>query len=232
MSKIVQFSTIGALMSGYSRGECDISTLNHPHAFGLGCSQGINGELTIFEGKIWEATAGKPPHPSHHRDVPFVQVTEFQADDTFQISDINQDNIEQHLKQHIALQNIFLAVCIEATFKHLLIRRPQPATDSNRSIGDFAATQQEDSLKHVQGHLIGFWTPALFGRISVPGFHFHFIDYKNENSGHVLEFSSDSAQVCYQEKQTIEITNPHSDDFKKIDIDISVLDNAIDRVEK
>jgi len=232
MSKIVQFSTIGALMSGYLRGECDITTLHHPHAFGLGCSQGINGELTIFQGKIWEATAGQAPHPSHHHDVPFVQVTEFSADGTLPLSDINQDNIERHLEQHLAMQNIFLAVCIEATFEHLLIRRPQPVTDTRRSISDFAATQQEDSLPGAEGHLIGFWTPLLFGRVSVPGFHFHFIDNQNENSGHVLEFSAHAAQVSYQEKQTIEITNPHSDEFKKLNIDIAALDKVIDNVEK
>ena len=232
MSKIIQFSTIGALMAGYFRGEYDASALKHPDAFGLGCSQGINGELTIFQGKVWEATAGEAPHLLRQEMLPFLQVTEFVPERTASVVNIDQHNAEQHLNQFIPLQNIFLAVCIEATFDHLVIRRPQPASDIPRDINDFARTQQEDTLNNINGYLIGFWTPALFGRISVPGFHFHFIDEKRNNSGHVLEFSAKKAILKYQEKQTIEVTNPGSAEYKNMTIDLSSLDKSIEHVEK
>jgi len=96
MSKIVQFSTIGALMAGYFRGEYDSTALKRPHAFGLGCSQGINGELTIFQGKIWEATAGEALHLLGQQEVPFLQVTEFAAERTVQVNHIDQHNHRQN----------------------------------------------------------------------------------------------------------------------------------------
>lgn len=232
MSKIVQFSTIGALLAGYSRGEHEACGLKHPHAFGLGCSQGINGELTIFQGKCWEATAGEAPHLLQQRDVPFLQVTEFVPEHTIPVTSIDQDNVEQQLNNVITLQNIFLAVCIEATFEYLVIRRPQPVSDAQRSINDFARNQQEDTLRNIHGYLIGFWTPALFGRISVPGFHFHFLDERKNNSGHVLAFSAGNALLSYQEKQTIEVTNPRSAEYKNMTINLSSLDETIERVEK
>ena len=232
MSKIVQYSTIGALMAGYCRGEYNSGVLDNSHAFGLGCSQGINGELTIFQGKIWEATAGKAPHPLRQKEVPFLQVTQFAPEQTISVSNIDQDNAQQHLNKSIALQNIFLAVCIEATFEHLVIRRPQPSSSTKRDISDFARTQQEDTLKDIYGYLVGFWTPELFGRISVPGFHFHFIDEARNTSGHVLEFSANKALLSYQEKQTIEVTNPHSNEYKNMTIDLSLLDKSIEQVEK
>jgi len=66
----------------------------------------------------------------------------------------------------------------------------------------------------------------------VPGFHFHFIDEKQKNSGHVLEFSASQAQLSFQEKQTIEITNPHSDEYRNMNIDLLSLDKSIELVEK
>lgn len=232
MSKIVQYSTIGALMAGYFRGDCDTTQFNHPHAFGLGCSAGINGELTIFQGTIWEATAGEAIHPLKHHEVPFIQITDFQPESELRVTNINHSNAADILSEHIDINNIFLAVSLQATFENIRIRRPQPAVSEDRDINAFAETQQEYSLNNIKGRLIGFWTPALFGRVSVPGFHFHFIDALQCNSGHVLAFQASEGLLSYQQKPTIEITMPQSEEYKKLSIDISGLDKTISQVEQ
>lgn len=232
MSKITQFSTIGALMAGHFQGEGDTRKLTQPEAFGLGCSAEMNGELTIYQGKVWEATAGEAVHALHNHHVPFIQLTDFSPQNSFTAENIDQDNAEQLLAEQVALDNIFLAVSVEAHFEQLVIRRPQRATDDKRDIHSVADSQQEYHLTDVKGRLIGFWTPELFGRISVPGFHFHFLDGDAQQSGHVLSYSAKKATVSYEEKSTIEITNPQSQQYKEMEIDISALDEVIAKVEK
>ncbi|WP_261641103.1 acetolactate decarboxylase [Erwinia mallotivora] len=232
MSKITQFSTIGALMAGHFDGECDTRQFTMPDAFGLGCSANINGELTIYQGVFWEATANEAIHHLHDYHVPFIQLTDFNPEKKFSVEAINQDCAAKLLGEHVVLDNIFLAICIEANFDRLVIRRPQRAEETERDIHMVADAQQEYTLTDVNGKLIGFWTPELFGRISVPGFHFHFLDTVTQQSGHVLSYSARNATVSFEVKPTIEITNPHSEKFKELVIDLSAMDQIIAKVER
>lgn len=125
-----------------------------------------------------------------------------------------------------------MAVSVEGVFDHLMIRRPHRIKAGNRDIHQITNTQKVDKHKMLEGRLIGFWTPELYGRISVPGFHFHFIDKSKKISGHVLEFHAQQAILAFEEKETIEITNPTGTLYKKIKIDIDQLDDIINRVEK
>ncbi|GAB6853401.1 acetolactate decarboxylase [Asaia astilbis] len=233
MSKITQFSTIGALMSGHLRGEAPLSHFCPAHGFGLGCSPEISGELTIHEGKVHEASAGEALHlVTAETLVPFLQVTEFSPQQTHRIVSVTQDTAYERLSQFIRPDNIFLAVTIVGVFDHLLLRRPQRAEGSQRSVDDVAASQREDSYKSISGRLIGFWTPELFGRVSVPGFHFHFLDDEARISGHVLEFEASEATLSFEEKTSIEIVNPASDAYRALSIDVGALDEMIHRIEK
>lgn len=232
MSKIVQFSTIGALMAGQVQGECNVRENIRPDSLGVGCSEGINGELTLFQGKIWEATAGRELHTLDKHCVPFIQITSFNPENIFRVKHLTQHNAARLLDEKISIQNIFLAVCVEANFTEIVIRRPQPTTDADRDITEVANTQQEDRLCNIQGRLVGFWTPELYGRISVAGFHFHFIDEKQQVSVHVLSYQAEEACISYEEKHTIEITHPNSQAYKTLPIDISALDDVISGVER
>ncbi|WP_277755561.1 acetolactate decarboxylase [Rosenbergiella metrosideri] len=232
MSKITQFSTIGALMAGHFDGDFSINSLKSQTLFGLGCSCGINGELTVCDGKLWEATAGESLHQFESHVVPFLQVTDFIAEHTLAATDINDENIEQLLAEQFPINNIFLAVNVKSCFDEVVIRRPQREESKTRTVNEMSDSQQVDTLNDVSGQLIGFWTPELFGRISVPGFHFHFISDDRQLSGHVLSFSTAKAVVDYQVKHSIEITNSHSDAFINLDIDVSQLDELISHIEK
>ncbi|WP_025885079.1 acetolactate decarboxylase [Asaia prunellae] len=233
MSKITQFSTIGALMAGYFHGEAPLSAFCSHRAFGLGCSAGISGELTIHDGRVHEATAGETLHClSPEVEIPFVQVTDFTPQQEHVVMSITHENVEEQLGRFIRADNIFLAVSISGHFDQLVLRRPYRADGSSRSVNDVAAAQKVDRHEAIEGRLIGFWTPELFGRVSVPGFHFHFLDEASVVSGHVLEFSAPEALLSFEEKTTIEIVNPSSKAFKALEIDVGALDEMINRIEK
>jgi acetolactate decarboxylase len=231
MTKITQFSTIGALMAGLTEGWKTVNKTCCGTEFGLGCASGVGGELTIFEGKIYQATAEQPVTILHAPQVPFIQLTEFVPEASHSIQNIDEKNLEQQLLQCIDASNIWLAVTISAQFSSLVLRRPQPASSEQQDMEQMAASQQVSHYQQLNGTLIGFWTPALYGRISVPGFHFHFLDSQQQISGHVLTFSAEQAELSYQQKPTIEITNPSSEHYRQLAIDIDKLDNMISRIE-
>lgn len=232
MSKITQYSTIGALMSGHFAGDFSLQNRHSTDLFGLGCSCGISGELTVLNGRFWEATAGESVHQLTDSNLPFLQVTDFVPENSFETTEINNENLEQRLTEQLAISNIFLAVNVKSRFEQMVIRRPQRDESQTRTIEEMSEAQQVDKHEGIAGQLIGFWTPELFGRISVPGFHFHFLSDDHKISGHVLSFSATKAVVDYQVKQTIEISNPTSEAYTALKIDVAKLDELISHVEK
>ncbi|GBQ09907.1 acetolactate decarboxylase [Swaminathania salitolerans] len=233
MSRITQYSTVGALLAGHFAGEKSLAALRCEDAFGLGCSAGINGELTICCGRIYEASAGEEVRClSTDEKMPFLQVTQFAPQQTHVVEDISHENAYEHIARHIAPDNIFLAVSIEGRFDRLVLRRPRRAGDETRDAHAVAASQEVETREGVTGRLVGFWTPGLFGRVSVPGFHFHFLDDARRISGHVLAYRCASATLSFEEKSTIEVVNPTSAAYRGLSIDLDTLDGVIEKIEK
>ncbi|CAK9886853.1 MAG: Alpha-acetolactate decarboxylase [Candidatus Erwinia impunctatus] len=233
MNKITQFSTIGALMSGFFKGEFCLLLGKSQYSFGLGCSEKLNGELTVFDGIAYRATADESlTELEKNSPLPFVQVTDFTPQHQHNTGEVNEQNIESILRQSINPDNIFLAITIEAHFDTMIIRRPHRQDEGERSVEEVASAQQVDTHHAIGGHLVGFWTPELFGRVSVPGFHFHFLDTEKHISGHVLQFSAKSAVLSFEEKRSIEITLPDSEEYTSLPIDVAKLDQLIHKIEK
>lgn len=232
MSKVFQFSTISALMSGFMSGEFKLDGCNNDKLFGIGCSCELNGELTIVKGNVWEATAGESVHILHNKLVPFVQVTDFEIENSFECFNIDEKNMPSIFDGEVNSKNFFVAVNVHAKFERIKVRRPQRSSSKVRSILDVSNSQEVSTYIDISGQLIGFWTPDVYGRISVPGFHFHFLSDDKTKSGHVLSYKARKALVHYQMKDTIEIKNPSSDEYKNMNIDLNSIDSLIEKVEK
>ncbi|SDB83059.1 acetolactate decarboxylase [Acinetobacter boissieri] len=232
MSKIYQFSSIGALMSGYFQPDKDVYAVCNCSSIGLGCSEQLNAEVTILDGLVYTATAGQPiTQQASPFYTPFYQVTDFTQFKEHALLSVTQDTLEQALKSLIVLNNHFVAIRILGTFKNVTLRRPQ-ASETQRSIQEVSENQQVDTYHNLNGSLIGFWTPEIFGRISVPGFHLHFLSHDQSMSGHVLSYETSSVTLQFEEKYNIEITHPKSHEFSHLDIDLKSLDQMIEQVEK
>ncbi|MBF7681950.1 acetolactate decarboxylase [Acinetobacter sp. B5B] len=232
MGKIYQFSSIGALMSGYFQPDQDVYNVCTCSSIGLGCSEQLNAEVTILNGKVYTATAHqaieRPKAPFY---TPFYQVTDFSNFKEQQILNTMQNTLEQELKHFVVLNNQFIALRIDGFFHQVTLRRPQ-ASDKKRTIKEVSAKQEVIAYQDIRGCLIGFWTPEIFSRISVPGLHLHFLSHDASISGHVLAYHIESAKLQYEEKPTIEITHPQTTEFSQLNIDLKSLDQMIESVEK
>ncbi|MCF9046620.1 acetolactate decarboxylase [Acinetobacter nectaris] len=232
MSKIYQFSTIGALMSGYFYPDQNVSSVCSCSSIGLGCSERLNAELTILDGTPYIATAEQPIQVgTSNLHVPFYQVTDFDNYQEYTLAEVTQDTLNQVVEKIIPLRNNFIALKIKAHFNELVLRRPYPS-EKMRKIEEISDNQEVVKYKDISGCLIGFWTPEIFGRISVPGFHVHFLNDDLTISGHVLSYHFSSADLYIEEKRTIEIMNPNTNQFKDLNIDLESLDKLVSKVEK
>lgn len=233
--KITQFSTIGALMAGHHCGEFHIPLGTPGFTFGLGCSDLVNAEVTIRRGVAYTASAAQPVGRLTATDVtPFIQVTDFNPDATVREQGLTMENLPEAFRKHVPHpDNTFYAIQIHAAFDSITVRRPQVvAPGTTRTMLELAKEQEVDAREGIKGYVVGLWTPTVFGRVSVPGFHLHFVDESEKVSGHVLQFKAATAELAYEEKSSIEIMTPTSEAYRKSVVDLGSLDGTIHKVEK
>ena len=230
--EITQFSTINALMSGVFDGFVSVDQIISNGEFGLGCSDGLEGELIIHKSVLMEAKGIDQARVMDGKElIPFAQVTSFNPDETFDAENVSKNNLYEILAKHTLLDNVFLAVQLSGVFDQLKIRTPDTRGNRYKDASELAKNEIVRDYSLIEGTLIGFWTPKFFENLSVAGFHVHFINKDKTIGGHVLEFSIAKAKVAYEVKDQLKIELPSSDDYLKKDLDIDDMSSIIKKVE-
>jgi acetolactate decarboxylase len=85
--RIYQISTSTALVEGVHCGSIPSSILLRHGNFGLGTFEGLDGEMVILDGEIYQA-AGNVRRRSDDFLVPFASITQFHEDRVFQIGKV------------------------------------------------------------------------------------------------------------------------------------------------
>ncbi|EJF89431.1 acetolactate decarboxylase [Bartonella tamiae] len=60
---------------------------------------------------------------------------------------------------------------------------------------------------------MGFWTPRLFEKINVSGFHVHFIAENGHEGGHMMDFTLIEGGVAFEEKFEFNVILPDNDEY-------------------
>ncbi|PIT41898.1 alpha-acetolactate decarboxylase [Snodgrassella alvi] len=229
--EIRQFSTINALMAGLFDGVFAVGDVKKYGDFGLGCSHALAGEV-IIDQDFLEADGDKAVKVMGDKELlPFVQVTTFQPDKVVDVVDICKDNLYTHLSNYLPMDNVFVAVRINARFDELKIRRPHAQQKPYPSVVKVFEQQVVDTVEAVSGSLIGFWTPDFFKELSVAGFHLHFIDTTRKLGGHVIDFRAAKAELAFERKQSIEIALPQREEYLRKNLNMDDLNQVIKQVE-
>lgn len=230
--KITQFSGINALMGGVFQGLFPISEIEKCGDFGLGCSDGLTGEVIIDCCNFFEAKGKKPLRLMDSAEkMPFAQITTFDPDDEISISNISKATLYQELAKHTQLDNVFLAVKLEGKFENLKVRRPSETDKHFKNALEVAENQLVEDITDIEGDLIGFWTPEFFQNISVAGFHLHFIDREKTSGGHMIDFSIKKGVLSYEVKYALDIKLSDNKAYLEHDLKIENMDQIIKKVE-
>lgn len=231
--QISQFSGINALMGGVFEGLFPISEIKKHGDFGLGCSDGLAGEVTIDSCHFLEAQGNKGLRlMTDAEKLPFAQITTFIPDKRATFNHLlSKETLYQELANYTLLDNVFLAVKLEGVFDTLKIRRPSEHDKPCKTALEVAELQIVDNLTHIEGTLIGFWTPEFFQNISVAGFHLHFINKEKSIGGHVIDFSIKQGTLAYEVKHSLNIELSDKEVYLKHDLKIEDMDKIIKKVE-
>ena len=230
--KITQFSGVNALMGGVFEGLFPISEIKKHGHFGLGCSDGLTGEVIIDCCHFLDAKGNKPLRiMDDNEKMPFAQITTFEPEASFEISQLSKATLYQELSRHLKFDNVFLALKLEGKFDHLKVRRPRELHQSFKNALEVAEHQIIEDVEDVEGELIGFWTPEFFQNISVAGFHLHFIDKSKTSGGHVIDFSINQGTLSYEVKYGLDIELSDKKAYLDHDLKIADMDKIIKKVE-
>jgi acetolactate decarboxylase len=212
MSTLYQISTSSALVEGvYSGSVCSSVLLEHGD-FGLGTFEGLDGEMVILDGQIYQV-AERVRHRSDDFLVPFAAITHFRAKSSFEMDNVScLKGIELACDQQRISDNLFYALRLDGIFETIHTRAVHTVPQNTRLL-DAAKTQLEFHFKDIEGTLVGFWSPRYSSSFSVPGYHLHFISKDRTKGGHVLDCTTQKLKAGIQVLSEYDIRLPVTGPF-------------------
>ena len=193
---VFQVSTLSALFRGVYDGAMTCGELKKRGDFGIGTLEGLDGEMVILDGKVYQAKVdGNVLTVGDEALTPFAVVAFFAADNKLSLESIdNFDSLQQNLEKVLSTRNIFYAFRIDGTFSYIKTRSVPKQEKPYRPV-----VQTVRETEDIKGTMVGFWCPGYARGINAPGFHFHFISDDRRIGGHVLDcrLVAGTAQVKY-----------------------------------
>jgi acetolactate decarboxylase len=184
---VSQFAVLDALLGGvYSQGIAarDVRALGDT---GIGCCEGLGGEVILIDGELLECTADGPPRRMDDDEVlPFANVCTVGPSSTVPAVRGDLAALGALVEQRLRRRNLFHAVRWDGTVDRIRTRVTRRQSPPLRPLADVAAEQIETDTVAVEGSLVGFWMPRIYQGITVAGLHLHFISADRTVGGHVL----------------------------------------------
>ena len=229
---LYQISTIDALLGASYDGDKDIETLKTHGDFGLGTFNGLDGEMLILDGKVYQIKSdGKVYEVSSETKTPFACVTFFDAKETYVLeSGTDYAKFAKDSPLYFS-KNFFYAVKIEGTFKLIKARSVPVQKKPYPVLTEVVKTQPVFEFRDVKGTLAGFFTPSFFKGINVPGLHMHFISDDRKSGGHVLDFELKEGFLKTDKTTNIFLSLPDNPEFSAMDLG-SDREKDLNKVEK
>jgi len=218
-SDSIYFSTpVNALVEGIYIQKIPFSDIKKHGDFGLGTFDNLDGEMVMLDGAIYQITGnGVAARVSEDTLTPFSCVTFYKPVSHDQRKE--ECSYQEYLDWLFSLlpsPNIFYAIRIEGFFSEIKVRSV-PRQENYRPLADVAKDQPVFNYTDIEGTLVGFYTPAFMGSISVPGMHLHFLSADRTLGGHLLECRPSDIRAGIQFITTLELGLPMSFDYLTCD---------------
>jgi acetolactate decarboxylase len=230
---LFQYSTFDALLAGFYDGGLNMGALKKHGDFGLGTFNNLDGEMVVLDGKVYQLkTDGKAYGVADTMKTPLAAVTFFATDQSLVIRKAgNVAELTALLNQALPSPNLFYAVKIEGRFKEVKVRSVPRQTPPYRPLVEVVKKQAVFPLKNVEGTLVGFYCPAYFKTVSVPGYHFHFLTKDRTRGGHVQDLALENLTAQIDLLNGFSLVLPENKDFERLDLNKDRL-HEVEKVEK
>lgn len=216
---LYQVSTVGALVEGLSRGEVTIAALKQHGDFGLGTFDALDGEMVALDGRFFQVCGdGSVREVDDGATTPYAMITRFAAEACLVLEPCaSLADVCDELDRLRRSDNHFYAVRVDGRFAHVRTRAVARQRPGARLI-EAAAAERECELMDVEGTLVGFWSPAYAARLTVSGYHLHFLTRDRSAGGHVLDCRGQELRAEMQHEADLRLALPESPAFLRADL--------------
>jgi acetolactate decarboxylase len=210
----------GGLIGGLYDGFYPYSSLKQHGNFGLGAPDKLDGELVVFQGKIYQTRhTGKTALVDERQLTPFAMVHFFQADKMITITNaLNKESLFHYLDSLLTNVNGLYAIHISGKFSYIKTRAfPPVKAHEHTPLASMLPLQHFFEFNNVQGDLIGYHLPAFMDNTNISGYHFHFLSAGKDAGGHLIDIKADNITIEIDQLNSYTIQVPSTSDFEQFD---------------
>lgn len=217
-----QVSLMQSFMHGAYDGVISVGDLKSNGDTGLGTFEGVNGEMIVLDGIVYQASAdGKVNVMGDNEQVPFATVTHF--DSNANINDISAkdfNDLTAKLDKEIekfGKNNMYVAK-IKCECSNITVRSVKKQEKPYKEFTDVAAVDQKVfNYTNQTGTLIAIYFPEYMNELNMHGWHIHFLNDAKDKGGHVLGLTMEKGSAEIDEIHDFDMKLPTTDTFKNMD---------------
>ncbi len=234
---LFQVSTLQALMQGYYYPVSTIVELKENGDFGIGCFEGVNGELIMLDGIVYQAIYdGSLQVPDNNTSIPYATVSFFKNDiEKTVLKNIKSiNNLVKRLNKIVAKKgkNLFYFVKIEGIFDKIKYRSEYAQKEPYKPLAKAMETDQTFfERKKDMGTIVGLFCPDFMDKLNSTGWHFHYVNAERNRGGHLLEVSSKRVTIELSKNSNFKMKLPDSVKFQKLPLSKD-MSKDLNKVEK
>ena len=232
---VYQVALLQSLTQGHYDGIIKVSELKKHGDTGIGTFEGVNGEMIVIDGKVYQALGdGTVKEADDDETVPFSNVSFFDSDVSFALKDIKdmasfKAELDKTVNQNG--KNMFYLVKVSGTFDKMYVRSEIKQEKPYKSLDKALETdQREFNYENITGTVVGLYCPDYMSGLNAAGWHFHFISDDRTKGGHMLDLSFTSAQAELDITPSFDMMLSDNSDFQSMELAKNV-DDAIKKVE-
>lgn len=234
ISTLYEHGTLASLMAGNMAGTITLEDLLKHGSTGIGTFDGLDGEVIILDGEVYQAVSdGTVNHVTDRQaKMPFASVHTPADLEKLKLTDVDFNALNGKFVRQHELKNVFAALRLTGKFSHVKVRIAPKQEEPYPSLLKVAQGQPTFTRDDVDGTIIGYYAPEIFGSVTADGWHLHFISDDRQFAGHLLEFTAPALTGDLQIFDTLEQHLPIADQsFRQGEVDMATLRDSIAQSE-
>ena len=230
-----QVSLMQAFMHGEYNGVITVGDFKKHGDIGLGTFEGVNGEMIILDGVIYQAAAdGSVNVMPDNETIPFATITSFDVDGNItNITAKNFDDLTGQLDKEIEKYgtNNMYVIKIKGDFSNITVRSVEKQEKPYKEFTEVAKVDQRVfNYTNQTGTIVAVYFPEFMNELNMHGWHLHFLSDDKTKGGHVLGFNGLKGSGQIDEIHEFNMILPTDDTFVKMNF-TEDMSNKISSVE-
>ena len=216
-----QVSLMQAFMHGEYNGVITVGDLKSHGDIGLGTFEGVNGEMIVLDGVVYQAAAdGSINVMADNETIPFATITKFDEDgkiDNITAKDFNDltSQLDKTIEKY-GTNNMYV-IKIKGDFSNITVRSVEKQEKPYKEFTEVAAVDQK-VFNHTDqtGTVVAVYFPEYMKELNMHGWHLHFLSDDKTKGGHVLGFNNLKGSGQIDEIHEFNMILPTDDTFAKM----------------